>query len=106
MEKRRYERVRVSMPVEWGTDDNCVWQDRITSLSAGGCFLQTQMVMKAGRKISLRLFLSAGPARTLRGEVRYCMERVGLGVEFHGLMERDKERIAELVEFFRAAAPG
>lgn len=94
------------MPVEWGTDDNCVWQDRITSLSAGGCFLQTQRVLKAGRKISLRLFLSAGPARTLRGEVRYCMERVGLGVEFLGLMERDKERIAELVEFFRDAAPG
>jgi Tfp pilus assembly protein PilZ len=105
MEKRRYERVRVSMPVEWGTDDNCLWQDRITSICVGGCFVQTRRTMKAGRKISLRLFLSAGPARTVRAEVRYCLDNVGCGVEFLDLMERDKEQIAELVEFFRAANP-
>ena len=93
------------MPVEWGVDDNCLWQDRITSLSIGGCFLQTKMVLPAGRKISLRLFLSAGPARTLRGEVRYCMERVGVGVEFLDLMESEKERITELVRFYRDAPP-
>lgn len=105
MEKRRYERVRITMPVEWGTDDNCPFQDRITSISVGGCFIQTPRALKAGRTVSLRLFLSAGPARTLRGEVRYCLDRVGLGVEFRGLMEREKEQIAELVEFFRDAQP-
>lgn len=93
------------MPVEWGIDDNCVWQDRITSFSVGGCFLQTPRVLKAGRKISLRLYLAAGPGRILRGEVRYCMERVGLGVEFLDLMEREKEQLAQLVEFYRDAQP-
>lgn len=93
------------MPVDWGLDDNCLWQDRITSLSVGGCFLQTPREVKAGRKISLRIFLATGPGRILHGEVRYCMERVGLGVGFFDLMEREKEQLAELVEFFRDARP-
>jgi len=70
--------------------------------------VQTTRELQAGRKIYLRLWLRDGEA-ILRGEVRYCLERVGLGVEFHELMERDKERLAELVEYYRAApqaAPG
>jgi len=91
------------MAVDWGLDDNCIWQDRITSFSVGGCFLQTPRGVKAGRKVSLRLFLATGPGRILHGEVRYCMERVGLGVEFLDLMEREKDQLAELVEFYRDA---
>ena len=103
MERRRDERARVSVNIDWGETAYCLWRDRITSLSAGGCFVQTERELKTGQKIYLRLWLRDGE-RILRGEVRYCLERVGLGVQFFELMERDKERLAELVEHYRREA--
>lgn len=103
MERRRDERARVSVNIDWGETAYCVWHDRITSLSAGGCFVQTEREMKAEQKIYLRLWLRGGE-RILRGEVRYCLERVGLGVKFFELMESDKERLAEMVEHYRREA--
>lgn len=108
MERRRHERVRVSVRLDWGETAYCVWHDRITSLSVGGCFIQSGREVKTGQKIYLRLWLRDGE-RILRGEIRYCLERVGLGVEFFELMESDKERLAELIEHYRGeaqAAPG
>ena len=102
MEQRRHERVRVAVKIDWGETAYCLWQDRITSLSVGGCFVQTGREVQKGEQIYLRLWLRDGET-ILRGEVRYCLERVGLGVEFQELMERDKERLAELVEYYRAA---
>lgn len=103
MEKRRHERARVSISIDWGETAYCLWHDRVTSLSIGGCFVQTERELKTGHKIYLRLWLRDGE-RILRGEVRYCLERVGLGVEFFELMERDKERLSELVEHYRREA--
>ena len=100
MERRRDERVRVSINIDWGADARCLWQGRITTLSVGGCFIQTPRELKAGERIHLRVWLAAGGERILRGEIRYCMERVGLGVQFFEVMERDKERLAELVEHY------
>lgn len=100
MERRRYERVRVTISIHWGETAYCIWQGRVTSLSAGGCFVQTERELQAGRKIYLRLWLRDGE-KILRGEVRYCLGRVGLGVEFFELMERDKELLAELIEHYR-----
>lgn len=99
MERRRDERARVSINIDWGETAYCVWQDRITSLSAGGCFIQTERELPTSQKIYLRLWLRDGE-RILRGEVRYCLERVGLGVKFVEVMERDKERLDELVSHY------
>lgn len=108
MERRRDERARVSINIDWGETAYCLWHDRITSLSAGGCFIQTERELKTEQKIYLRLWLRGGE-RILRGEIRYCLERVGLGVQFCELMESDKERLAEMVEHYRRvehAPPG
>ena len=102
-EKRNHDRARVSISIDWGETAYCVWHDRITSLSAGGCFIQTERGLKTGQKVYLRLWLRGGE-RILRGEVRYGLERVGLGVEFFELMESDKERLAEMVEHYRREA--
>ncbi|HEY9281854.1 MAG TPA: PilZ domain-containing protein [Pyrinomonadaceae bacterium] len=104
-EKRRHERARVSINVDWGETAYCLWRDRITTLSVGGCFIQTGRELKTEQKIYLRLWLRGGE-RILRGEIRYCLERVGLGVQFSELMESDKERLAELVEHYRREAQG
>jgi Tfp pilus assembly protein PilZ len=90
------------MNIRWGDDAYCLWQDRITSLSVGGCFVQTGREKNAGEKIYLRLWLGDGE-KIVRGEVRYRLERVGLGVQFFELMERDKGHLAELVEHYRDA---
>lgn len=103
MERRRDERARVSINLDWGETAYCLWHDRITSLSAGGCFIQTERELNAEQKIYLRLWLRGGE-RILRGEIRYCLERVGLGVQFIELMESDKERLAEMVEHYRGEA--
>lgn len=100
MERRRDERARVSINIDWGETAYCVWHARITSLSAGGCFIQTERELPTNQKIYLRLWLRDGE-RILRGEIRYCLERVGVGLKFFDLMERDKERLAELVEYYR-----
>jgi hypothetical protein len=104
MEKRRHERARVSINTDWGETAYCVWRDRITSISAGGCFIQTPRELKTGHRIFVRLWLRGGES-ILGGEVRYCLERVGLGVQFVELMERDKERLSELVEHYRSEPP-
>ena len=105
MERRRDERARVSIQIDWGETAYCVWHDRITSLSAGGCFIQTERELKAEQKIYLRLWLRGGE-RILRGEIRYCLERVGLGVQFFELMESDKERLGEMVGHYRSEERG
>ena len=105
MERRRDERARVSITTDWGETPYCLRRDRITTLSAGGCFVQTERGLEAGQKIYVRLWLRDGE-RILRGEVRYCLERVGLGVQFSELMESDKERLSELVEHYRGGAEG
>lgn len=108
MERRRDDRARVSINIDWGETAYCLWHDRITSLSAGGCFIQTERELETKQKIYLRLWLRDGE-RILRGEVRYRLERVGLGVQFFELMERDRERLVELVEHYRRetqSAPG
>ena len=103
MERRRDERARVSINTHWGETAYCIWQGRVTSLSAGGCFVQTERDLKTGQKIYLRLWLRDGE-KILRGEVRYCLERVGLGIQFFELMERDKELLVELVAYYRGEA--
>jgi len=101
MERRRDERALVSINIDWGKTPYCDWQDRITSLSVGGCFLQTERPLEAGDTLYISFWLAAGGEKILRGEVRYCMERVGLGVRFLELMEREKDQLEELIAHYR-----
>jgi PilZ domain len=106
MEKRRFARVKVSMQIDWGTNGHCHWHDRLTSLSVGGCFIQTARGLETGQRVYVCFWLGALGRTLLRGEVRYCLERVGCGVEFVGLMEREKDQLSSLVQHYRDAPPG
>jgi hypothetical protein len=70
----------------------------MTSLSATGLFLQTETIGERGRRLYVRFW--APGEETLYGEVRYYLDRVGMGVEFVGLTERQREALAQLVEDF------
>ncbi len=100
MELRRNPRVKASIPLDWGYTPECLLQDRITSFSIGGCFIQTREAVKAASIIYLRFYLSNKGERIIRGEVRYHLEGVGLGVEFINLTERDKINFRVLVDYY------
>lgn len=100
--RRRYERVRASLPIDWGLTPDCLKHDRITSISVGGCFIQTREAVSASSVIHFRFFLSPEGERIVAGEVRYNLEKVGLGVQFLNLTEHDRKHFQALVDYCRA----
>ena len=102
-EQRRYERAKVDIVVSWGRTEECYEMDRITSFSAGGCFLQTERPAGRGEQVFVKFWVPQ--ERTLRCEVRYQMERIGLGVAFKDLSEGERRALGALVDDYRRAFP-
>lgn len=102
-ERRRHERIPVDIRVYWGWTEDCPFHDRIISLSVGGYFLRTSQGAPRGREIFIKFWLTE--EKTLRGEVRYHLEKMGVGVEFQGLTAEETAQLDALVEHYRALAP-
>jgi hypothetical protein len=102
VEQRKHDRVAVEIHVEWGWTDDCPFHDRIISLSEGGYFLRTERGAPRGQPVFVKFWLSE--QKTLGGEVRYHMERWGVGVEFRGLSDVEMEQLIALVEHFRQSS--
>ena len=102
-ERRRYPRITISIEIDWGETPACVHKGRVTSLSVGGCFIQTPLKVTKGTAIFIRLFLAPGSERVLEGmvwgRVAYHLPKVGLGVEFKKLPPGYEKHIQDLVEF-------
>ena len=98
-EQRRHERVAVDINVDWGLTDDCPLRDRIINLGVGGCFIRTDQPAPPGRPVFVKFWLP--DERTLCGEVRYHLERWGVGVEFKVLSADETAHLAALVEFYR-----
>jgi hypothetical protein len=101
IEKRRHPRVRASISINWGLTPQCEKHDRITSFSIGGCFIQTTEAAPPLTLVYIRFFLSNKGARIISGEVRYHLDKVGLGVEFVDLTPGEKESFQSLVDYYR-----
>lgn len=102
-EQRKHERVAVDIYVYWGWTDDCRQRDRIVNLGVGGCFLRTDQPAAPGTPVFLKFWLP--DERTLQGEVRYHLERWGVGVEFTGLLRAEAAHLAALVEHYRDTVP-
>lgn len=100
-EKRRHPRVKASIAIDWGLTPECLKHDRITSFGVGGCFIQTAEVLNPLTIVYISFYLSPNGERIIRGEVRYNLEQVGLGVEFLDLTESDKKDFQSLVNHYR-----
>lgn len=99
VEQRRYERVTVDIHVYWGWTDDCLFPGRIISLGEGGYFLRTeQHGAPHGQPIFIKFWMPE--PRTLGGEVRYHLERWGIGVEFKGLSADETIKLTALVEHY------
>jgi Tfp pilus assembly protein PilZ len=103
-EKRKHARARVLMEVDWGDTPACAHGGRLTSLSVGGCFVQTQVRARTGSVVFLRLLLAPEARNVLEGvlmgRVAYDLEGVGFGLEFVRLKPDDERDIRDLVEFY------
>jgi hypothetical protein len=100
IEKRRHPRVKASIPIHWGLTPECLKQDRITSFSIGGCFIQTREAAQPLTVIYISFYLSAEGERIIRAQVRYRLDEVGLGVEFVNLTETDRANFKALVDYY------
>jgi PilZ domain len=114
---RQCRRVQVNIdPTHWGLTEQCLEDGRITSLSAGGCFLATAAQLVPGQIVYLRFALprkagQAGVPRTLEAQVRYHFPpAVGVGLQFVNLTEADERNlaryVADAVRQLRAARKG
>ena len=103
IEQRKHERVTVDIDVYWGWTYDCPLRGRIISLSCGGYFLRTGESAPRGQPVFITFWLPA--QKTLCGEVRYHLERMGVGVEFVGLSQAETRLLADLVEHFRNLIP-
>jgi hypothetical protein len=100
-EQRKHERVTVDIHVYWGWTYDCPFHDRIISISEGGYFLRTERGAPRGQPVFIKFWLPE--QKTLCGEVRYHLERWGVGVEFKGLSADETASLYALVEHYRAA---
>jgi hypothetical protein len=72
---------------------------RVPDLSIHGMFVSTPRMFAEGSVLKLKFGLTrTGYQVTARGEVRYCLPGIGIGVEFVEISEEAKEAIAEELE--------
>lgn len=107
---RRHARAKVAINVDWGTTHACEFSgDRVTSLSLGGCFIQTVRQVKEGSAVYVRLWDMPGDRGTFRGVVRYQLQLsakhapLGLGLEFPDLDPEETANLKEVLNFFGEA---
>jgi hypothetical protein len=106
-DKRKHSRVNVDFYADWGRSLECEHFDKITSLSAGGCFLATQKELRSKDVIYLRISAERFGALKVQGEVKYqfrIMEGLpptGVGVEFVGVSSQDERTLEEFVNHCR-----
>ena len=102
-QRRKNPRIPFSLDVDWGETRACTQTGRVTSLSVGGCFIQTPLEVAEGTPLFIRLLLAPGSERVseglVRGEVLYHLPQFGIGVKFMKLPPGYGEHIKDIVEF-------
>ena len=96
-ERRKYRRVTIFQEMLFG--DRGV--RKMDDISEQGMFIATSEVFMKGSIIDLkfRLFNDDQPI-TVKAEVRYIQEGVGMGVHFTNLKAEDRERIKRFIKRF------
>lgn len=102
-DRRKYPRIKYSLEVDWGKTTACEHKGQVTTLSVGGCFLQTPLEVAKEGLIFIRLLLAPKSESEMEGvvwgRVAYQIPEVGLGIEFKKLPPGYAEHIEDIVEF-------
>ena len=104
--RRKVVRVTTELPVEWGLTLRYEHHGKITSLSRGGCLLQTGAIQPLfGKTIHIRIPLPEREWWEVRGEVLYYLRDVGFGVEFSDFDEGDAATLRALMRHHEEHPP-
>lgn len=95
-----------SLPVEWGLTPKYEYHGKITSLSRGGCLLQTDAIQPLfDRTIYIRVPLPEHEWWEVECQALYYLRDVGFGVEFKGLTDEDAATLRRLMRHHREHPP-
>jgi hypothetical protein len=93
-EKRTEARFEVSLAARWqGSAAN----SRISDLSLGGCYMDTIVSVTVGEALSLQILMPDSSWFELQGVVAYHSPRMGFGVRFVNLDEKQRRQIRSLL---------
>ncbi|HSS19622.1 MAG TPA: PilZ domain-containing protein [Pyrinomonadaceae bacterium] len=103
-QQRKHPRIPFSLDVDWGETRACAETGRVTSLSVGGCFIETLQEVAVGKPLFIRLLLAPGSKRANEGmvwaKVLYHLPKLGFGVKFKKLPGGYVNHIEDIVEFY------
>jgi type IV pilus assembly protein PilZ len=103
-ERRRHERYRVHVQVEYGSGDNFLFS-YLTNISEMGIFIRSDAPLPVGTELLLRFGTGAGDRFELEGQVVWINPvkphgniNPGMGVRFRQLTPELRERVVDLVK--------
>lgn len=73
----------------------------ITSIGLKSCFVKTKAIVMEGQDLFVRVWMPENGWLRLKGKVKYHMNKVGFGVDFHELSEEQTAGLAGLLEDLR-----
>ncbi len=97
-ERRKSERVRISLPVKWFGMTG-IQEARLQDISTTGCFVDTRARAELGSIVNLQILLPSDEWLTLKGEVTSVHQGIGFGMAFNYETEYEKTAIKELCYF-------
>jgi hypothetical protein len=98
--------VPASLPVEWGLTPKYEYHGKITSLSHGGCLIETDAIQPLYDKtIHIRVPLPEREWWEVHGHVLYYLRDTGFGVEFSNLTDEDSATLRRLMQHHREHSP-
>ena len=100
--RRDGERVKTALPCNWGLSEDSPRNGNITSLSHGGCFVQTTARATEDQVVYVKCWLPSERWFGLRGRVTYYLAKVGFGLNFTDLTGEQQEMLALVIEYHRA----
>ena len=104
--RRKVVRVPASLPVEWGLTPKYEYHGKITSLSHGGCLIETAAIQPLYDKtIYIRVPLPEREWWEVQGQVLYYLRGTGFGVEFPALADEDTATLRRLMQHHREHPP-
>jgi hypothetical protein len=96
-ERRRYPRVKMTVPVEMCVDGSDAPIRTVTSdLSLGGCYIENLFPFAKGIAVELRLQLA--DTLLIAGIVATCDPQVGNGIMFTRMLSEDFEQLHAFLE--------
>lgn len=108
-ERRRFERAPITTQVEFELTNSSSGPSRIrrhmANVSTGGLFINTQEPIRPGTRMVVRFELPSNKHRVIAiSRVSYVKKGTGLGVEFLGLDDEDREEIEAYIETLKSVS--